>query len=834
MTTKMKWRTLAGGMAGALLIAGVSFSVLAEDTIGEEEYSETKVLTDETADAVEKMSAQTLKEVFEEESTLEVSGEEQAEDNQTCIDPFLEGSVRMESIIVPAGEETLEKTDDPNTENLFEEELIEDTTEDTMTSIPEDVVLNAADYSNTLTDADMASAQEITNDLLGTTLTAYGTSNYGKKYYKFKPSVTQVYSFRVEMDEQTANQIEPWMNLYTNGVLDVSIMDTIGDSYLIEAAGVLMEGTDYYFAVSSYRAGDVSFVLEAKGDTYLSAYGPENLVVDYKGGSAFIEPPELITAGTLVGICPELSWFRKTENGFITETMQETAKGTLISKPVYKDTDFRCEIKIGDHIKTQDFSASIRRLPAEQMPSNVVDLTEDNFGIERTDVVTGSIVYKFTPEADLTLQYLVKEPDSYVDYELFEGPERVSVQFDNRIWEDNAARYIKKMKTGTDYYLWVELEDIHGNPAIENVSLTISPNEEIYAMEKYFYAEYGTATDINVDIRGFWEGSESLTWQWYKKVGNEFRLIEGASGASYHTESINKDTVYRCEVAVGDKKSSAEAYVSCELMDNKLYDFERTAAENLTVNSKKDIANTDDQYVGGGKREARLFQFNPSLSGQHTLSFTGLNRYAYLDVKLFDGADIINSWNMDDEENDSLEINLDLHAGTAYYLLIKLRWNGRIPAKFIIKDATHEETTTTLVPTHFEQNHTSRQDISAQTGANPETSRTEEQISIPHRPSISKPKASKNGKLEIRWKKFKASKKNKGLWKKIRKVEIQYSTDRSFQSEIKTVQASKNKTKITVKGLQKNTTYYVRIRYMDGNRQFSDWSSIMSVKTKKR
>ena len=49
---------------------------------------------------------------------------------------------------------------------------------------------------------------------------------------------------------------------------------------------------------------------------------------------------------------------------------------------------------------------------------------------------------------------------------------------------------------------------------------------------------------------------------------------------------------------------------------------------------------------------------------------------------------------------------------------------------------------------------------------------------------------------------------------------------------MKTAMVGKAKSKTAIKGLQKNTTYYVRIRYYDGT-GYSAWSKVKKVKTKK-
>ena len=62
-------------------------------------------------------------------------------------------------------------------------------------------------------------------------------------------------------------------------------------------------------------------------------------------------------------------------------------------------------------------------------------------------------------------------------------------------------------------------------------------------------------------------------------------------------------------------------------------------------------------------------------------------------------------------------------------------------------------------------------------------------------------------KLKVTWKKL--SSKDQ---KKIQKIQIQYSTDKTFKTGVKTKWAKKGKTSYTISGLKKNTKYYVRIR----------------------
>jgi len=106
-------------------------------------------------------------------------------------------------------------------------------------------------------------------------------------------------------------------------------------------------------------------------------------------------------------------------------------------------------------------------------------------------------------------------------------------------------------------------------------------------------------------------------------------------------------------------------------------------------------------------------------------------------------------------------------------------------------------------------------------------------ITVPQKPVIQKPIASKS-RITIKWKHFKhTSKSNRKVWKRIRKIQIQCAADKKFTNIIKEKTVGKGKTKAAIKGLKKNTTYYVRIRYYDG-KGYSNWSKAKKVKTKKK
>lgn len=86
--------------------------------------------------------------------------------------------------------------------------------------------------------------------------------------------------------------------------------------------------------------------------------------------------------------------------------------------------------------------------------------------------------------------------------------------------------------------------------------------------------------------------------------------------------------------------------------------------------------------------------------------------------------------------------------------------------------------------------------------------------------------------MTVSWKKIKKNKKNKALLNQIKGIEVEYSTDPNFSTDVVSKVVSKKKTKVTLK-LQTKTTYYVRVRYTDGAGGVSNWSATKKVKTKK-
>ena len=95
---------------------------------------------------------------------------------------------------------------------------------------------------------------------------------------------------------------------------------------------------------------------------------------------------------------------------------------------------------------------------------------------------------------------------------------------------------------------------------------------------------------------------------------------------------------------------------------------------------------------------------------------------------------------------------------------------------------------------------------------------------VPKKPEMKKLTAGKK-KFTVQWKKD----------KKADGYQVQYSTDKKFKKNVKSVNVSKKSTKATVKKLKKGKTYRVRVRSykkINGKKYYSGWGKVKSVKVK--
>lgn len=91
---------------------------------------------------------------------------------------------------------------------------------------------------------------------------------------------------------------------------------------------------------------------------------------------------------------------------------------------------------------------------------------------------------------------------------------------------------------------------------------------------------------------------------------------------------------------------------------------------------------------------------------------------------------------------------------------------------------------------------------------------------------ISTPAAGK-GKVTVKWAKVSAA--------ALKKIQIQYCTNRTFKNHVKSTYTAAKNTSKTIKKLTNGTYYYVRIRVCaktDGKMRYSKWSAVKCVKTK--
>lgn len=95
---------------------------------------------------------------------------------------------------------------------------------------------------------------------------------------------------------------------------------------------------------------------------------------------------------------------------------------------------------------------------------------------------------------------------------------------------------------------------------------------------------------------------------------------------------------------------------------------------------------------------------------------------------------------------------------------------------------------------------------------------------VPKKPEMKKLTAGKK-KFTVQWKKD----------KKADGYQVQYSTDKKFKKNVKSVNVSKKSTKATVKKLKNGKTYRVRVRSykkINGKKYYSGWGKVKSVKVK--
>jgi hypothetical protein len=98
--------------------------------------------------------------------------------------------------------------------------------------------------------------------------------------------------------------------------------------------------------------------------------------------------------------------------------------------------------------------------------------------------------------------------------------------------------------------------------------------------------------------------------------------------------------------------------------------------------------------------------------------------------------------------------------------------------------------------------------------------------------------AAGNGKINIIWTAFRRKMQISKVWKKTKYVEIQCSTDKNFKKNVIKKKVAKGtltkeNSKTAISRLKKGKTYYLRIRLTDGEGNYTKWSNVKEIKTKK-
>ena len=247
------------------------------------------------------------------------------------------------------------------------------------------------------------------------------------------------------------------------------------------------------------------------------------------------------------------------------------------------------------------------------------------------------------------------------------------------------------------------------------------------------------------------------------------------------------------------------------------------------------------------KNQYKLFKFTPGYSAQYILESS-----SQTDPAMCGYDDSRNTFcEADDEKGDNSDflIKMNLTGGKTYYFLIYFYDNTVASATISLSLGTHSHvygnwsvTKPAAVGVAGTRSRTCTLCGSVETQSIPAIPAPQvqtpapivEPITIAVTPTLKKFKGDKKGKATISWKALKKTKKNKALFNQVKGIQVQYSTDPTFQSGVITKPVGKKKSKLVVKGLLKSTTYYARIRYTDEAGGYSNWSVVKSGKTKKK
>ena len=405
----------------------------------------------------------------------------------------------------------------------------------------------------------------------------------------------------------------------------------------------------------------------------------------------------------------------------------------------------------------------------------------------------------------------------------------------------NNFKIVYNLEKGSTYFL--ECSTSEGDEAEYPVYLrekTITVSDEV---EELTYDATDLPEIITLTAEAETTRETDLQYQWYmKNDSGEFQIVEGAIGKTYVIDSPKSETYY-CEVTDGNDMDQIYVDVNIEndLRLNEVLDVCADENGNATIKVDATVKKGELRYFWQERKydsEEDNYNYIAVQEEGNRLNLSGITEireYLLTVTDMFNNrcirwVTVYNEHDWDLIHTDKATCSL---SGVNQYECVHCRdqKEEKIPALgHHFSDWIITRSATTF--------RTGIQTRSCTECGNRETkvipklsSAVIEKITITKKPTIKKPAATKN-KITINWKHFKhTSKKTKPIWNKIKKVQVQCATDKSFKNIVKTTLVGKKKTKATIKGLAKKTTYYVRVRYYDGT-GYSAWSKVKKVKTK--
>ena len=390
--------------------------------------------------------------------------------------------------------------------------------------------------------------------------------------------------------------------------------------------------------------------------------------------------------------------------------------------------------------------------------------------------------------------------------------------------EDNNFDFTFGLEEGRKYYLDLGYCDFGGDvdddyycDAYGTYPVTIDRITEHINFPQYFKGTWNVTGVSDTNNIALVAPVISTDYQWYD-LGTEITTLYDDDNATGYDSVSDDPTIlygekdYVCIQPI--KSNELIHYYGCDTADGTRMIYEVLSNINVTNYMSIPLSGTctvnrnSITFATNGRNYP--FELKPAVSGRCTI------------VSLDPYANDINDYYADPlmivRDRSGNQIARDDDSGTGVNFIVSFRVNAG--------------TSYLITPTYSYHSY----DLAGSYPfrviftADPKPVVVTERITIAKTPSSVKAKASK-GKVTVTWKKFKQTKKTKAIWKSIKKIQVQYSTDATFRTGVVTKTLGKSKTKLDVKKLKAKTTYYFRVRYV-GNGGYSRWSSVKKVKAK--